>query len=265
MRLSPVKTRAVEAGLDILQPERARNPELAERLAEIAPDVAVVVAYGKILPGPLLEIPRLGFVNVHFSLLPAYRGAAPVQRAIIDGLAETGVSIIVLTEGMDEGPVITREPVAIDETDTAGSLGARLAGVGARILVQALHGYAEGTMPPKAQDHARATYASKISTEEARIQWTMRSKNIRNLVRGLNPVPGTWTMVQAKRLKVHEVAVVAAEKRLEPGILVTSDRLVVGTADGAVELTDVQLEGKRRMSGEELARGLRPAPGERFQ
>lgn len=259
-----MKLRAVEAGLEILQPERARDPALRDRVAAIAPDVAVVVAYGKILPASLLEAAPLGFVNMHFSLLPAYRGAAPVQRAIIDGLTETGVSIIVLTEGMDEGPVITREPVAIDETDTAGSLGARLADVGAQILVQALHGYAEGAMPPKPQDHDRATYASKISTEEARIQWTMRSQDIRNLVRGLNPVPGAWTVVRGKRLKVHDAAVVP-EPSPEPGVLQTTDRLVVGTQDGALELTDVQLEGKRRMSGEELARGLRPTPGERFQ
>ncbi len=265
MKPSPVKLRAVEAELEILQPERARDPALEDRVAEIAPDIAVVVAYGKILPGPLLEVPPLGFINVHFSLLPAYRGAAPVQRAIIDGLTETGVSIIVLTEGMDEGPVITREPVAIDETDTAGSLGARFADVGAGILVQALQGYAEGTMPPKPQDHDRATYASKISTEQARIQWTLRPQDIRNLVRGLNPVPGAWTVVRGRRLKVHEAAVVPAKTPFEPGVLQTTDRLVVGAADGAVELTDVQLEGKRRMSGEELARGLRPAPGERFQ
>lgn len=265
MTPSPVKARAVEAGVEILQPERARDPGLRERLAQIAPDVATVVAYGKILPGPLLEIPPLGFVNVHFSLLPALRGAAPVQRAIIDGRTETGVSIIVLTEGMDEGPVITRERVAIEETDTAGSLGARLADLGAGLLVQALHGYAEGAMPPKSQDHDRATYASKISTEEARIQWSMRAEQVRNLVRGLNPVPGAWTTVRGKRLKVHAVSVVPEAGRPEPGVLVTADRLVVGTADGAVELTDVQLEGKRRMSGEELARGLRPARGERFQ
>ena len=153
---SPVKQRAVAAGLEVLQPERPRDAALAAALQRIAPDVAVVVAYGKILPPALLAIPPLGFVNVHFSLLPAYRGAAPVQQALIDGRTETGVSLMVLTEGMDEGPVLAARPEPIYPSDTAGVLGDRLAAAGANLLVDTLPGYAAGAVTPVEQDHRNA-------------------------------------------------------------------------------------------------------------
>lgn len=263
LRASPVKEAAVAAGLDVLQPRRAREPELEERLREIAPDVAIVVAYGSILPGSLLEVPRLGFVNLHFSLLPAYRGAAPVQRAVMDGVSPSGVSIMVLTEGMDEGPVLAMQEVPVEPDDTAGTLGERMAALGAPLLVETVERYAAGELEPREQDHALATYAPKISTEEARVDWTKPADRIANLVRGLDPAPGAWTEWDGRRLKVWGVRPV--ESRLEPGILEhAGDALLAGTGTQAVELVDVQLAGKRRMSGGELARGLRPGAGARL-
>jgi methionyl-tRNA formyltransferase len=265
LRPSPVKEHALGAGLEVLQPQKARSPEFHDALLELAPDVATVVAYGKILPGSLLAVPRLGFVNLHFSLLPEYRGAAPVQRAVMDGRSVSGVSIMVLTEGMDEGPVLaaTEEPVTDD--DTAGSLGDRLAAVGATGLVDALAAYEAGNLVPVEQDHARATYAPKITTEEAAIEWTESSGVIRNKVRGLNPVPGAWTTLRGERVKIWATRA-RAEAGLAPGELdVQDDALVVGTGDGALDLIEVQLQSKRPMSGADAARGLRLAPGERFE
>jgi methionyl-tRNA formyltransferase len=260
---SPVKEAALRAGLEVMQPEKARDPSLHERLSRLAPDAAVVVAYGKILPATLLDIPRLGFVNVHFSLLPEYRGAAPVQRALMDGVKRTGVSIMVLTEGMDEGPVLATEAIEVADDDTAGALGRRLADVGARVLVRALHDYASRDVQPVPQDEARATYAPKITSAEARIEWTRPAESIRNQVRALNPAPGAWTTFRDLRLKVF--AVERADRIvLPPGGLRADRELVVSTSDGALALRDVQLAGKRRMTGGELARGLRIHHGERL-
>ena len=265
LRPSPVKERALSAGLEVLQPQKARAPEFHDALEELAPDVATVVAYGKILPGSLLAIPRLGFVNLHFSLLPEYRGAAPVQRAVMDGRSLSGVSIMVLTEGMDEGPVLSATEEPVHDDDTAGSLGDRLAAIGATSLVDALAAYGAGGLIPVEQDHARATYAPKITTEEAAIEWTGPSRAIRNRVRGLSPVPGAWTALRGQRVKVWATRE-SAEEGLAPGELdVRDEALIVGTGDGALELMKVQLQSKRPMSGADAARGLRLAPGERFE
>jgi len=263
LRGSAVKEVATEAGIGVCQPERARDPDFAEWLRRAAPDVATVVAYGKILPAPLLEIPRRGFVNVHFSLLPKYRGAAPVQRALIEGERETGVSIMVLTQGMDEGPVLAASSMAVGEEDTAGEVGDRLSVMGADLLVSALHGYEDGSLRPIEQDHEAATYAPKITSEDARIDWSAPAKEVRDLVRGCNPIPGAWTTLSGRRLKVHRVRPVS-DTQLGPGQVSGDGRLVAGTADIPLELLEVQMEGRRRMSGQELTRGLRLDAGSRF-
>ncbi|MDQ4057516.1 MAG: methionyl-tRNA formyltransferase [Actinomycetota bacterium] len=265
LRPSPVKRRALAAGIEVLQPARARTDEFHEQLRELAPDVATVVAYGKILPASLLALPSRGFINLHFSLLPAYRGAAPVQRAIMEGNEVSGVSVIVLTEGMDEGPVLASVAEEVTSDDTAGTLGERLARMGAPLLVDSLAAFASGELAPVPQRHEDATYAPKITTEEARIDWRDRAAAIRNKVRGLNPVPGAWTTLLGKRVKVL-LAQEADFDGLNAGALSQREgTLFVGTGERALELTLVQLQGKRAMSGGEAARGLRLAPGEGFE
>jgi methionyl-tRNA formyltransferase len=264
-RPSPVKVAALEAGLDVIQPEKARDPEFVQRIRDLAPEVAPVVAYGKILPAPLLDIPRLGFVNVHFSILPAYRGAAPVQRALMDGVDETGVSIIVLTEGMDEGPVLSIERTKVGTDESAGEVGERLATIGASLLVGSLIRYAAGELKPVEQDHSRATYAPKIDPDQARIDWTRPAEAIRDLARALDPQPGAWTALRSRRIRVLRVAPVPGPY-IAPGELTHAEgRMLAGTGTAPVELVRIQPAGKRPMSGDEWARGLRPAPGERFE
>jgi methionyl-tRNA formyltransferase len=263
MRVSPVKARAIDAGLVVQQPSSGKDPALEGWLRDQVPDVAVVVAYGKLLPGPLLEVPERGFVNLHFSLLPEYRGAAPVQRALMDGREETGVSIMVLTEGMDEGPVVAQERVTIEPAESAGELGERLAGIGATMLPEALRGYVGGDMEPQPQDDSRATYAAKITDADARIDWTESLERIGALVRGTDPNPGAWTTLRGKRLKIFRLEAVETEG-LAPGELAPGADLIVGSGTGTARLLEVQPAGKRRMAGADLARGLRLEPGERL-
>lgn len=261
----PVKDAAVEAGLSVRQPARASDPGLMEAIAEARPDVAIVVAYGKLIPPALLEEPRMGFVNLHFSLLPLYRGAAPVQRAIMDGASQTGVSVMVLTERMDEGPILAQRAEEVLEHDSAGSLGDRLARLGATLLVQSVAAYAAGELQPVGQDHDRATYAPKVTSEEAHIDWSRPATRISAFARGLDPVPGAWTMMQGRRLKVFALGASRPGIELAVGEVAADGGLWAGTGDGTVALTDVQLQGKRRMAGDELARGLRLTPGTHFE
>jgi len=262
LRASPVKTAALDAGLEVQQPTSARDPDLELWLQEKKIDAAVVVAYGKILPVSLLEVPPLGFVNVHFSLLPAYRGAAPVQRALMDGVQQTGVALIVLTEGMDEGPILASRAVDVSEDDTADTLGARLSRIGAQMLPATLVAYATGEIEPEEQEHERATYAHKLTTEDARIDWTAPAEQIRNLIRGCNPEPGAWTKLRDKRVKILG-AMIEADAGLGPGELAPSG--AVGTGEGSLRPTEVQMEGKKAMGGQEMLRGLRLAPDEGFE
>lgn len=259
----PVKAAAIDAGLPVLQPEKARAPELLAEMQRLRPEVAVVVAYGSILPKDLLEVPPFGFVNVHFSLLPEYRGAAPVQRAIMDGKPVTGVSIMVLTEGMDEGPVLAAESTPIEPHETAAEVGDRLAADGARLLVPALERYLAGELEPVPQDDSLATYAPKVLPGEARIDWSDGALAIANKVRALNPAPGAWTLLGGERVKLHR-ATVADHPELRPGEMLVVDGLYAGTGEGAIRIEEAQVAGKRSMAGEEMARGLRLEPGAHF-
>lgn len=263
-RASPVKVAAEAAGVKVLQPKSVKDPSFQGVVGALSPEVCIVVAYGKILPGTLLEVPELGFINVHFSLLPAYRGAAPVQRCLMDGATETGVSIIRLIEAMDEGPILASRTVAVDEDDTAGSLGDRLAAEGAELLIPTVVGYATGTVTAEPQDARRATYAPKISDQETIIDWSKPPDAIRNLVRGLEPAPGAWTTFRGKRIKIRRVAVAETSPGLAPGELRVGDDLIVGTGGRPLEIVTAQAEGKRAMSGADLARGLRPKPADAF-
>ena len=263
LRASPVKEVALAAGLPVLQPANARSEELVGALSELRADVAVVVAYGKILPAALLGVTPKGFVNVHFSLLPKYRGAAPVQRTLMEGATQTGVTIMVLTEGMDEGPILASEPTPIEASETSGELGARLADVGADLLARTLPSYLSGELVPEPQDHQRATYAPKVTGEEARIDWGTSARAVADHVRGLNPDPVAWTTFRGKRVRILRTEP-GPQGTLEPGELDAGEGLVAGTGHGVVRLVELQMPGKRPMEGEQVARGLRLERGERL-
>lgn len=262
---SPVKEAATRHGIPVLQPARVKEPSFTAELEAWSPDLAVVVAYGKILPPEVLAVPQLGFVNLHFSLLPAYRGAAPVQRALMAGETVTGVSVMVLTEGMDEGPVLARVATDVHGDETAGELGERLAILGAGVLPEVLFRYAAREIEPQPQDHSQATYAPKIGIDEARIDWTASSEQVRNLVRGTNPEPGAWTTLRGERIKVFR-ADPAEHPRLAPGeIRSTRDALIAGTGTQPLSILEGQRAGGRKMTGGELGRGLRVAAADRFE
>lgn len=261
----PVALAADAAGIEVYQPRSARPPEVAQRLRATGAELAVVVAYGKILPKGVLEAFPRGCVNVHGSILPAYRGAAPVQWAIIRGESETGVTIMKLDEGMDTGPMLLVRRLAIGEDETAGELGKRLAAVGAEALVDALAAIEAGTAVPEAQDDARATYAPMLEKADGQIDWTKSAVEIVNLVRGVDPWPGAITALAGDPLKLFGAA--RAEGQGDPGtvLAIGDDGLVVAAGQGAVRIAELQAAGKRRMSAAEVARGLRSlSPGARL-
>jgi methionyl-tRNA formyltransferase len=260
---SPVKLRAMEAGLDVLQPLSPRDDGFAAALADYRPDACAVVAYGHILPPEVIAVPHKGIVNVHFSLLPSYRGAAPAQRAIMAGERETGVTTFLIEKTLDTGPILLQERLDIEPDDTAGTLLGRLAPLGARLLVATLDGREAGTLQPRPQDPARASPAPKIKPEEGAVDWTRDAVEIVNLVRGLNPAPGAYASFRAKRLKIWRAGALEGDGR-GPGTVVDlgPERLGVAAGRGVVELLEVQLEGSKRLDAASFARGHRPTPGE---
>ncbi len=270
-QLTPTAVADAARALDLplLEVNRVRDAEGFEALDLLEPDAIVVVAYGEILSPDVLDIPRLGAVNVHFSLLPRWRGAAPVQRAILEGDEATGVTVMLMDEGMDTGPVLATVETAIDPDEDAGSLGARLAELGSPLLVETLRGLDEGAVAPSSQDHSVATYAPKLLPEERTIHWDEPADNIVRRIRSLAPDPGAVTTFREGRLKV---LVARATEDLErtaaptvPGVLERWDRdPLVRAWPGVVELLGVAPAGRRRMSGEEWARGAKIQPGERL-
>jgi methionyl-tRNA formyltransferase len=254
----PIKVAARDAGVDVAQPARAA--EVADRLADVRPDACAVVAYGQILPPSLLAVPVHGFVNLHFSVLPAWRGAAPVPASILHGDRETGVTCFVLDAGMDTGPVLSVRTTRIGASETSGELTARLAELGAPLLVDALVGLAEGTLVPQPQDDARATYAPKIAPGDARIDWSAPAMDLQRVVRAYNPVPGAHTTFRGARLKVHHAQIVPGDGT--PGTIVAIDERtgapVAACGTEALRLDEVQPAGKRVMSGAAFVNGYQP-------
>ena len=244
-----------------MQPESPRDAGFAEQLARFRPDVCAVVAYGHILPPDVLAVPTEGFVNVHFSLLPRYRGAAPVQRAIMAGETETGVSTFLLEPTLDTGPILMAEREPIHPEDTAGTLMERLARVGAELLVRTLDAIEAGTTEPQQQDAAAATPAPKVRPEDGVIDWTRPAGEIVNLVRGLNPAPGAFTTFRGKRMKVWRArpTLPGDDPDQPPGTLTPSSEngAAVRAGDGSVELLEVQLEGGKRLDVAAFVRGHR--------
>jgi methionyl-tRNA formyltransferase len=264
-RQSPVKRAAIAAGIPVLQPERIRDVDFQLQFLELRPDIAVVVAYGKLLPSDLLAVPSLGFVNAHFSLLPAYRGAAPVQWALINGDPVTGISIMVLTEGMDEGPLLASESVTVDPTDSAATLGRRLAVRAAPLLVDAVLRYRDGLLTPTPQSEQGVSLAPKLRSDQVRIEWSRAAIDIHNLIRGANPEPGAWSTFRAKRIKLFASVPVPAESDKAAGhIELVPDGLMVSCGTGRLLVTKAQLEGKRPLPAAELGRGLHLREGDRF-
>ncbi|HET7801071.1 MAG TPA: methionyl-tRNA formyltransferase [Humibacillus xanthopallidus] len=266
---SPVRRRAEELGVPVLTPARVKDPDFLEALRELAPDACPVVAYGNLIPPVALGIPRLGWVNLHFSLLPAWRGAAPVQHAIMAGDTVTGASTFLIEQGLDTGPVLGVMTEAIRPADTAGDLLGRLATAGAGLLVATLDGLEAGELVAQPQPGEGVSHAPKIGVDDARIRWEHPAAAVDRRVRGCTPAPGAWTTFRGQRLKIEPVTPVgpdeaAALGQLAPGtLLVTKKAVHVGTGTVPVRLGTVQAHGKKPMAAADWARGTRIEAGER--
>jgi methionyl-tRNA formyltransferase len=264
---SPVAQRAEEAGIEVLKPRRPREEDFLARLREIAPDCCPVVAYGALLPKSALEVPRHGWVNLHFSLLPAWRGAAPVQHAVLHGDDVTGASTFRIVKQLDAGPVFGTLTEAVRPTDTSGELLDRLADAGAGLLVRTIDGIASGELSPVEQPDAEVSYASKLEPSDAEVDFTAPAQRVDRLVRACTPAPGAWTTFRGARLKLGPVVPVtdADTPVLDPGRLhADKKRVLVGTATHPVRLGEVQPQGKRVMNAVDWARGVRPTGDDRL-
>ena len=262
---SPVAQVATDAGIEVLRPQRPRDPDFLIRLAEIGPDCAPVVAYGGLLPRPALDVPKHGWVNLHFSLLPAWRGAAPVQHAILAGDDLTGASTFQIEEELDSGPVygVVTEPVR--PTDTSGDLLDRLAVAGARLLVATLDGIEDGTLLAHPQSSDGLSWAPKLTAADAEVDWSAPAVRVDRLIRACTPAPGAWTTFRGDRLKLGPVRADPQAADLGPGQLrADRDGVRVGTGTRAVLLGEVQPQGKRVMPADAWARGARLGPAERL-
>jgi len=263
---SPVKALAVARNLPLLQPEKIRDPSFLKVLQSLHPDLLVVVAYGQILPPAVLSIPPRGCVNLHASLLPKYRGAAPIARAILAGETRTGVTTMLMDAGMDTGPILLTEETHIAAEDTTGTLHERLSRMGARLLEQTLDGLEKGTITPCPQDHSQATYAPKVKKEEGQINWDIPARQLFNLLRALDPSPGAFTFWANRSLKLF-LPTFSEEKAMEaPGTVVqaSTDGLVIATAQGYLRVRELQLESRPRMRVDEFLRGYPLKAGVHF-
>ncbi|WP_326794828.1 methionyl-tRNA formyltransferase [Streptomyces sp. NBC_01808] len=262
---SPVAQRAEEAGIEVLKPGRPKEPEFLDRLRAIGPDCCPVVAYGALLPKPALDIPVHGWVNLHFSLLPAWRGAAPVQHAILAGDEVTGATTFRIEEGLDSGPVFGVVTEQVRPTDTSGDLLTRLAMAGSGLLAATMDGIEDGSLKAVPQPAEGVTSAPKIQVADARLDFAAPALRVDRVVRGCAPAPGAWTTFRGERLKVRSVTPRPERTDLAPGELAVEKSAVhVGTGSYAVELQWVQAQGKRPMAAADWARGVRIASGERL-
>ncbi|MGK5449130.1 methionyl-tRNA formyltransferase [Streptomyces radiopugnans] len=262
---SPVAQRAEEAGIEVLKPARPRDEDFLARLREIAPDCCPVVAYGALLPRVALDVPARGWVNLHFSLLPAWRGAAPVQHAIMAGDEVTGASTFLIEEGLDSGPVYGVVTEEIRPTDTSGDLLTRLAFAGAGLLAATMDGIEDGTLRAVPQPAEGVSLAPKITVEDARVDWATPALRVDRVVRGCSPAPGAWTFFRGERLKLRQTALAPDRTGLTPGELAVGKNTVhAGTGSHAVELLWVQPQGRKPMAAADWARGVRIAQGERL-
>lgn len=263
LQASAVKLAAVELGLPVLQPERASHPDFAEQLRALAPERIVVVAYGQILKPHVLDIPPGGCVNVHGSILPELRGAAPIAWAVIRGYAETGVTTMCMDPGMDTGDMLLWESIPIGETETAGELAERLAPLGAALLLRTLDGLERAELTPVPQDSSCATYAPLLKRETGSIDWSRPAGEILHLIHGCNPAPGAFTLESGQVLKIWRARPAGSAGGMA-GEVMTLDPLTVACGEGTLELVEVHPAGRARCSGSEVARGRRWAIGSRL-
>ncbi len=261
---SPVKRRAEELGVAVFQPERIRDSHFLETFRRLAPDLVIAAAFGQILPGEIIHGPKAGCINIHPSLLPKYRGAAPINWALIRGEEKTGVTIMRMDEGMDSGDILLQEETPIGEEETFGELHDRLADMGARLLLRALAMQEAGTLVPLSQDRRLATLAPRLGREDGLIRWDAGAKGIVALIRGLSPTPCAYTCINGKKLKIFLAKSEMAAVTEVPGTIAgdTSTGLRVASRGGYVVITEVQLEGKKRMAINEFLRGFRIEPGQ---
>lgn len=260
---SAVKQTAQDLGYPVIQPSSLKTPDFADQIKSLNPDFQVVIAYGKILPENVLALPRIGTINIHASLLPKLRGAAPIQWAVINGEAETGVCSMLMDKGMDTGDVLLTAKEAIEPGDTAGTLHDRLAVSGARVLIDTLKAYADNTIQPMPQDHDLATYAPMLTKNDGLINWNKSAKSLENFVRGATPWPGAYTFWGDKRLKIFSSTPVTAEFSESPGTVLVGfpDELRVATGEGALSIREIQGTSGKRLTIKEFLRGNPIKPG----
>ena len=259
----PVKVCALSHEIPVFQPDTLKDGEALNMLQELAPEMIVVVAYGKILPKAILDLPPLGCVNVHASLLPEYRGAAPIQWAVIDGKKQTGVTTMYMDVGLDTGDMLMKAALDIGEDETADELHDRLSALGAELIVRTVHAAAAGTLVREKQDDSRSCYASMLTKELSAVDFSKSAKQVHDLVRGLNSWPSASALLNGKRIKLHRTRVTQGSGR--PGQVLSLRPLVVACGEGAVELLEVQPEGKKKMTAQAFLNGLHDAKAEELR
>ncbi|UCH28278.1 MAG: methionyl-tRNA formyltransferase [Myxococcales bacterium] len=267
MRPPAVKARALALGLDVWQPTKVRTAEFAEKLGTLGADVAVVVAYGRILPKAVLDVPRVGCVNVHASLLPRWRGAAPIQWSIVHGDTETGVTLMQMDEGMDTGPILATAETSIERNDDAATLSSRLSKMGAELLRRELPRYVAGELTPEPQNDADATMAPLLDKAHGRIDWNQTARAVHNQIRGMNPWPGAHTALGDRRIKVHRAMPSTLDPEgAAPGEVTALDPegILVACAEGTLEIQELQESGRKRVDARAFISGRGVAVGDRF-
>ncbi|MBC8286544.1 MAG: methionyl-tRNA formyltransferase [Nitrospinae bacterium] len=264
--VSPIKQYALDSDLPLLQPKTVNDPEFIERLKQNQPDIIIVVAFGQILSETFLKIPKLFCINLHSSLLPKYRGAAPIHRAILNGDNKSGVTTMIMDKGMDTGDILLMQETPVKETDNAQTLHDTLSEMGGTLILETLKRLEENTLLPVPQDHSQATYAAKLKKEEGLIHWEQSAIILLNQVRGLTPWPGTYTLLNKKRLRILKVQVIDGTPDDDPGKVarVTDGGIEVGTGQGRLLITELQPEGKKSMSAKSFLTGYKIERGTLF-
>lgn len=270
VQFSPVKEAALEAGIPVFQPNRVRDGAFIEQLRSILPDVIVVVAFGQLLTKEILDLPRYGCLNVHASLLPKLRGAAPIQWSVIDGDKESGVTIQQMDEGLDTGDILLVEKYTLDKKETGGSLFDKLAKLGGPMILKVLKMAEEGTLQPQKQDDAQHTYAKRLSKATGQMDFTKPADELERLIRGLNPWPSAFCFLEGKMLKIWEADVIEADAKAQNAeagtiVAVAKDSFDIKTGDGILRVYEVQLEGKKRMRCDAFLRGFSLEEGQQLK